>query len=143
MNIPLQIKIKTFLQSQSRNKIVFYKDLLFDFTPVNVGFLLSQLIYNWTDYSKLSMKVTTELDKILNDAVINHSNFGRMIAISNIGILFEPELKQNLRAILENYSNNNSLFVQWDGDIDEQNLYFITKEKGIKININEISHIAI
>lgn len=89
------------------------------------------------------MKVTSELDKILNDSLINHSNYGRMIAISNIGILLEPNLKQDLRVILEKYSNNNTLFVKWDGEIEGDYLYFLSKEKGIKISIHELSHIAI
>jgi hypothetical protein len=135
--------IKNYLNSYTKNKIIIHRDVLPEVNAVDIGFLLSQSIYNWSDESKLSMKVTSELEKILNDEVINHSSYGRIIAISNIGILLEPDLKQDLRAILENYSNNNTLFVKWDGEIDNDHLYFLSKEIGIKININKLSHIVI
>jgi hypothetical protein len=57
--------------------------------------------------------------------------------------LFEPELKVDFNNLLEKYSNTNALFVKWEGVIDNENLYFLSKEKGIKININKLSHIAI
>lgn len=139
----IENKISNYLESQSRNKIVFYKDYTFDFETIDIGNQLSQSIYYWNGESKLPMKVLLELDVILNSAITNHDIYRRIISISNIGILLEPDLKQDLRAILEKYSNNNTLFVKWEGEIDNENLYFLSKEKGIKINIKNLSHIAI
>jgi len=143
MQMDKSIEILSFLKTQSRNKVVFYKDSIIDITAIDLGAELSQALFNLNDLTKLPMKVTSELDKIFNDALINHSNYGRIIAISNIGILLEPDLKQDLRAILEKYSNTNALFVKWEGAIENENLYFLSIEKGIKININKLSHIAI
>lgn len=135
--------ITEYINSYSKNKIIIHRELIPDVNSIDIGFLLSQSIYNWIDDSKLSMKVTSELDKILNDELVSHTSYGRTIAISNIGILLEPNLKQDLRAILEKYSNNNSLFVKWNGEIENGYLHFLSKEKGIKININELSHIIV
>lgn len=135
--------ITEYINSYSKNKIIIHRELIPDVNSIDIGFLLSQSIYNWRDDSKLSMKVTSELDKIFNDELVIHSSYGRTIAISNIGILLEPNLKQDLRAILEKYSNNNTLFVKWDGEVENGYLYFLSKEKGIKININELSHIIV
>ena len=66
-----------------------------------------------------------------------------MKALSNIGILIEPELKQDLTRLMEKHSNGNVLFIKWDGEIDQDNLYFLSKEKGIKINIKNLSQILI
>ena len=143
MQMDKSIEILSFLKTQSRNKIVFYKDSIIDITAIDLGAELSQALFNLNDLTKLPMKVTSELDKIFNDALINHSNYGRIIAISNIGILLEPDLKQDLRAILEKYSNNNTLFVKWVGEIENRCLNFLSKEKGIKINTNELSHIIL
>jgi hypothetical protein len=131
------------LKSQSRNKIVFYKDNIFDFSAIDIGKLLAQAIYNLKEESKLPMKVSRELDLILNEAIIEHKSYGRILVISNIGILLEPDLKQDFNRILENYSNNNTLFVHWNGDIDEEYLYFLTKEQGKKYNIKNLSHITL
>lgn len=135
--------ITEYINSYSKNKIIIHRELIPDVNSIDIGFLLSQSIYNWIDDSKLSMKVTSELDKILNDELVSHTSYGRTIAISNIGILLEPSFKQDLRAILEKYSNNNTLFVKWNGEIENGYLYFLSKEKGIKININELSHIIV
>lgn len=135
--------ITEYINSYSKNKIIIHREIFPDVNSIDIGFLLSQSIYNWRDDSKLSMKVTSELDKIFNDELVIHNSYGRTIAISNIGILLEPNLKQDLRAILEKYSNNNTLFVKWDGEVENGYLYFLSKEKGIKININELSHIIV
>jgi hypothetical protein len=137
------IEILSFLKTQSRNKVVFYKDSIDDIPAIDLGTELSQILFNLTDLTKLPMKVSHELDKIFNKAIIEHSIFGQLLAISNLGILFEPELKVDINNLLEKYSNTNVLFVKWEGAIDNENLYFLSKEKGIKININKLSHIAI
>jgi len=137
------IEISTFLKTQSRNKVVFYKDGINDITEIDLGTELSQVLYNLNDLTKLPMKVSHELEIIMNKATIEHEHFGRSLAISNLGILFEPELKVDFSSLLEKYSNTNVLFVKWAGEIDNENLYFLSKEKGIKTNIKNLSHIAI
>ena len=89
------------------------------------------------------MRVTVELANILNATISRHNVYGRYISIENLGILFEPKLKLNFSMLLESYSQNNVLFVRWDGEMYEDNLYFLTKKNGIKINIRNIGHIAI
>lgn len=143
MNTPLFSTISTFINSYPRNKVVFYNESIPGVTPLDVGNLLSQALFNLNDKNRLPMRATMELEKILNSAVFEHPRFGRVLAIANLGILFEPELKQNFNNIIDSYSKNNTLFVEWMGEIDNNTIYFLTKEKGIEININNISHIAL
>jgi hypothetical protein len=89
------------------------------------------------------MKVSSELDRILNSAISNHDLFGDYLSIDNLGILFEPELKIDFNRLLDRYSQNNVLFVKWDGDMDAESIYFLTKENGIKINIKNLSYIVL
>lgn len=137
------IEILSFLKTQSRNKIVFYRNSINDIPEIDLGTELSQVLFNLNDLTKLPMKVSLELENMLNTATIDHEIYGRTLAISNLGILFEPELKVDFNNLLEKYSNTNALFVKWEGAIDNENLYFLSKEKGIRININKLSHIAI
>ena len=143
MQMDKSIEILSFLKTQSRNKIVFYKNSINDIPEIDLGTELSQVLFNLNDLTKLPMKVSLELENMLNTATIDHEIYGRTLAISNLGILFEPELKVDFNNLLEKYSNTNVLFVKWEGAIDNENLYFLSKEKGIKININKLSHIAI
>lgn len=143
MQMDRSMEILSFLKTQSRNKVVFYKESINDITEIDLGTELSQVLYNLYDLTKLPMKVLYELEIIMNKATIEHELFGRTLAISNLGILFEPQLKVDFCSLLEKYSNTNTLFVKWEGKIDNENLYFLSKEKGIKTNIKNLSHIAI
>jgi len=143
METLIENQISSYLKSQSRNKIVFYKDNIFDFSAIDVGNLLAQAIFNLKDESKLPMRISSELDLILKEAVIDHKCYGRILAISNIGILFEPDLKQDFNRLLDNNSNSNALFVLWPGEIDEEYIYFLTKDQGKKIDIKNLSHITL
>lgn len=139
-----EIKILSeYAKSQARNKIVFCKDTIPDILPLNLGKSLSESILRLDNLNKLPMKITSEIDQLLKDAVVYHENFGNLIFIQNVGILFEPELKLNFVSFLDNYSQNNVLMMQWEGETDTDNLYFLSKEEGIKINIKHLSHITI
>mgnify|MGYP001465387391 FL=1 len=143
MNYPIINTITDYIQSQARNKVIFHSQDLSDLITVNVGLRISENIYNFKEPGRISMRVSSELDRILNAAISNHDLFGKYLSIENLGILFEPELKIDFNRLLDSYSQNNALFVKWDGEIDSENIYFLTKENGIKINIKNVSHIAI
>ncbi len=132
-----------YLSSQSRNKIIFHSGLHFGVETVNVGLRLSEAIYNFSDSSTIAMQASTKLTEILNSAIMVHETFGRCLSIENLGILFEPELKVDFARLLDNYSQNNVLFVKWDGELDGHNICFLTKENGVKITITNLSHIAL
>ena len=136
-------KLLEYINSQARNKVVFFNKQLLGIEPIDLGIQIAQRIYNYRNDSKLALKVTSEIEEVINNSEINHSVYGKVKALSNLGILMEPDLKQDLTRVLEKHSIGNTLFIKWDGEIDEENIYFLTKEKGIKINIKNLSHIVI
>lgn len=143
MSKPINQEIADYIKSQSRNKIIFYSHDISDLQSVNIGLRISESIYNLNEPGRIAMRVLSELDGILNAAISQHEVFGRYLSIENIGVLFEPELKLDFASLLDRYSQNNVLFVKWNGEIDTNNIYFLTKENGIKINIKNLSHIVI
>lgn len=143
MSKPINQAIADYIKSQSRNKIIFYSQDISALQSVNVGLRISESIYNLNEPGRIAMRVLSELDGILNAASYQHDVFGRYLSIENIGVLFEPELKLDFASLLDSYSQNNVLFVKWEGEIDAENIYFLTKENGIKINIKNLSHIVI
>jgi hypothetical protein len=143
MNEPIINKIADYVKSQSRNKIIFHSHEISDILTINIGLSISETIYSFQNQEKISIRVSSELDEILNKAIFNNDVFGRYISIENLGILFEPDLKLDFTRLLEKFSQNNVLFVKWDGEIGTDNIYFLTKENGIKINIKNLSHIAL
>lgn len=143
MSKPINQAIADYIKSQSRNKIIFYSQDISALQSVNVGLRISESIYNLNEPRRIAMRVLSELDGILNAAIAQHDVFGRYLSIENIGVLFEPELKLDFTSLLDRYSQNNVLFVKWNGEINTDNIYFLTKENGIKINIKNLSHIVI
>ena len=143
MNQPIINAIADYIKSQARNKIIFHSQDISEFESINIGLRISESIYYFKEPGRIAMRVSSELDRILNAAISNHDVFGEYLSIENLGILLEPELKIDFNRLLDSYSQNNALFVKWDGEIDADNIYFLTKENGIKINIKNVSHIAI
>ena len=143
MNKPIINILTDYIKSQSRNKIIFHSQDISEIVTVNIGLQISESIYNFKEQGRIAMRVSSELDQILNAAISRHDVFGRYLSIENLGILFEPELKLNFALLLDSYSQNNVLFVKWEGEIDADNLNFLTEENGVKISIKNISHIII
>jgi len=143
MSKPINQTITDYIKSQSRNKIIFHSQDFSDFESVNIGLRISENIYNLNELGRTSMRVLTELDGILNAGISQHDVFGSYLSVKNLGILFESELKIDFARLLDSYSQNNVLFVKWDGEIDSENIYFLSKENGIKINIKNLSHVVI
>ena len=135
--------ISDYVMSHSRNKVVFHSKYIYELETVNIGLRISERIYNLKEPSRISMRVSSELNDILNSSISNHELLGKYLSIGNIGILFEPELKIDFARLLDNFSQNNVLLVKWDGEIDTENIYFLSKESGIKTNIKSLSHIAL
>ncbi|WP_340113663.1 hypothetical protein [Maribellus mangrovi] len=134
--------IIAFLKSDARNKLVIFREELSSILPVDVGTELSLALKDILDDKRLSMKAKLLIEKLFNKSVINHPEFGNILALKNINILFEPELKIDFANLLDQYSKTNPLFLFWEGDIRNKNLYFLT-EQGLKTNIKNISHIVV
>lgn len=136
-------RILKYGKSNPRNKIIFFFENMNGLRKINLGRKVSELIYNLEDSDRLALHVSNNLNSLLDLAIQDHDIFGKYLCIENPGILLEPELKLNFATFLGSYSQNNLLFVQWDGEIDDNSLYFLTKGSGVKINIKHLSHIVI
>ena len=102
--------IKNYISQNTRNKIVICRDYIDDLQFINVGYDLSKLLSkNSHNYEEA---VSVIIDKTYHDETI-----GNYLALSNIAILFEPELKINVSDILDTYSKNQCLIIQTDMEI--------------------------
>lgn len=109
----------------------------------DVGLMLAKSLSDIEGDKKISSKAFAILEDILNSSKQNHILYGEILSIKNLGILLEPDLKFNLNYIFERFSNTNTLFIHWKGIIEEDYLYFLTKESGEKIDIKNLSHIVL
>lgn len=114
-----------------------------DIAPIDVGVKLSQAISSLQETSKFALKAKAIIDDILTSSIFTHKIYGKILALNNIGILLEPDLKLDFTSLLDKFSRDNTLFLHWEGEIIDGSLYFLSKENGIKIDIKKLSYIAI
>lgn len=126
-----------FVKRKPRERLVFTAKLS---DGLDLGKTLSQKISSELDNPRLSLKVKDVLDKLLWNSVKDVENLGECIMIRNVGILFEDELKINIEHFLKKYSTDNTLIIEWPGELDQDKLYFLSKEKGLKVDLKNITH---
>ena len=135
--------IKSFLNANSRNKIFIHKNDLPNIESVNIGKLLAPKLLKLIDDDKISLKAKLVLHGLLIDHIIEYEGVGRMLAIKNIGLLFESDLKIDVLGLFDTFSKGNVLFIKWEGEVSNQSLFFLSKNKGLEINMQTLSHITI
>lgn len=135
--------IQKFINNSSRNKLVFDTKGLLDIHYLNLGLELSKSLDPLLNDTKIGLIAKQKLDHLLGDSIYDADLSYPILAIENIGILFEKELKIDIVTLFDKHSQNNVLLVRWPGTIVKGVLCFLTKEKGITINIDHLSYTII
>ena len=130
-------KIKQFISQVSRNKIIFCHEPISNLHFVDVGKELSFVIKEQEEPSGYSSACKRIFEQTYNDEVI-----GSYLALSNWLILFEPDLKLDLRSIVESFSINKCLILLFDGSIKE-NRYLLMDDPRFALNLQGLSFIEI
>ena len=130
-------KIKQFISQVSRNKIIFCHEPISNLHFVDVGKELSFVIKEQEEPSGYSSACKRIFEQTYNDEVI-----GSYLALSNWIILFEPDLKLDLRSIIESFSINKCLILLSNGSIKE-NRYLLMDDPRFALNLQGLSFIEI
>ena len=138
-------QISQYLSIDLRHKLFFVSSQDHGINFADIGFLLSKAIENNLDSKHLSLLADEKLEKFIKDNVISNPEIGKYVAIRNIGILFEPELKLDLRAKFDSWSKSYILIVDAkDGMIINDTFYLASAQNtSYSINLSEISHKSI
>lgn len=131
------------LGQRSRNKIIVLTEEPENLSFLDLGAALSSALQNVQDRKDISHMVLHELELLFSQHTLQMDDQTYYLALKNIGILFEKELNLDIPKLLDRFSQNNILFLKWDGLADQNNLYFLTKENGIKINTSNLRYITI
>ncbi|UKK71999.1 hypothetical protein L6467_02560 [Segatella bryantii] len=121
----------------SRNKIIFCHEPISNLHFVDVGKELSFVIKEQEEPSGYSSVCKRIFEQTYNDEVI-----GSYLALSNWIILFEPDLKLDLRSIVESFSINKCLILLSNGSIKE-NRYLLMDDPRFALNLHGLSFIEI
>ena len=130
-------KIQQFISQVSSNKIIFCHEPISNLHFVDVGKELSFVIKEQEEPSGYSSACKRIFEQTYNDEVI-----GSYLALSNWIILFEPDLKLDLRSIVESFSINKCLILLSNGSIKE-NRYLLMDDPRFALNLQGLSFIEI
>lgn len=136
-------KLLTYLQDSSRNKLVITSVNIPDVHYLNVGEKISLHLANSKPTSWNSIKFKGEISELFAESIEDHAEYGTILSIENIGILLESEVQFDFRYFLEHYSRDMAIFLKWDGDHNDSTLFFLSKNKGIQIPLNNLSYIKL
>jgi len=135
--------IQSYLNSTARNKIIFFRNDIPGIGPIDLGNKVAHSISKIVNDKRLSFKAKLIIEDVLASSMIKHDNYGKLLAISNIGILFEPDLKIDIINLFDSYSTGTPLFVKWEGETGMGKLFFLSKKNGVKVELKNLSHIII
>ena len=105
----LKQEVVTYVKQDLRNKIVFSKQCIKGLEYLNVGLALAKMLLG-------KSLPSLAIQQLFSDAVKADVNIGRYLAIFNIDILFEPELKLDVGNLFDSYSKNQCLIIQADSE---------------------------
>lgn len=120
------------LATNLQHPIIITKTCISDsHNPVDLGREISLFISKLTASSKTPLRVKDYIDDLIG-------KMDNPIIIKNIGILFEPDLKFNVTQVLISWAKSKALVVEWEGEIENKNLYFLSKQRGRLIDLSQI-----
>ena len=82
--------VACFLNSKPNNKLVFTKS---NDWSIDIGMELSKKMKEFTRHKRLSMKAKDVLDELMNGSVKKDERLGRYIAIKNLCLSVECNIK--------------------------------------------------
>ncbi len=110
---------------------------------LNVGETLSKEIEPIISDKRFSMKSKDVVQQLFVESIREHNDFGKYLALGNIGILFEKDLKISFHFLIESFSKNNILIINWPGEIENNKIYFLSKKNGVELSLDGLSHIIL
>ena len=135
------LKIEQFIKSKPRHRLVLSKNYADRCQYVDLGQALSRVLSEDFPTPSIVMKTDDALQDILNSNTLIHSLFGKYIAIDNIAILFEPELRINVKTLIDNWSKSQLVIVKYEGLIEDNYLWLTVPNDHIGVDLKGLSYL--
>ena len=135
------LNIEQFIKSKPRHRLVLSKNYVNGCQYVDLGKTLSKVLSEDFLSPNIVMNTDDALQDILNKYTLIHSLFGNYIAIDNIPILFEPELRINVKMLIENWAKSQLLIVKCEGLIEDNYLWLTVPNDHIGVDLKGLSYL--
>ncbi len=101
-----------------------------EISVLNIGKELAVYIDSLEDYSYLNIDVYDYVKKLLDKHKTKMNGNGNdVLAIYNLGILFEPFLELNPTQILREFSKSTAVIIVWEGQTENQDIFHWENKK--------------
>ena len=131
-----------YINTDSRHKLLFMPFSSIEIPFIDIGQELSKSIEFDVNNKRLSLIADEALEKIISYNIVNDKNIGKYVAIKNIGILFEPALKFDLRAKIDSWAKSFILIIDSNEGTVINNIFYLAGDlkNSYSINLTEISN---
>jgi len=136
-------QVISYLKTSPRNRIIIHQGKFDELAYLDIGVEFSKLLKPIVNTKHLSFKAQNLLNDLLLSFISKHLELGEILSLTNYGILFEKELNIDIIAMFDKYSKNLTLILDWQGEIENDILYYLDKQSNIKIDMNSINHLII
>lgn len=137
-------QINAFLNSSTRTRLIVSLNKIDTLDYIDVGKELSfRLKSTSIDDRRFSIKAKETLNDMLVKHYSNNETIGDYLAITNLGILLEPELKLNFLEFIQSTSQNYPLILHWEGDFNNDSLIFRSKPNGLEFSLAGINYLFV
>ena len=136
-------QIYKYISQASRNRLVFCHAMIEGITFLDVGKYMAEKL---SEEKLRSSQIAYAAEDILSDILSSPKEdveVGPYVALSNIGILFEPDLAFNLKSALDSASTNKVVIILSDGIIKSDCFYFLQEGDTSFIDLSGLSYIEL
>jgi hypothetical protein len=134
------MNINNFINQNPKHTLVFTKNEPDGFIFTDLGFEMAPLLEG---QSLPSVVASETFESVAVKGMQVHPEYGKYWAIKNIGILFEPSLRLNVRLLFESISHGTLLVVCSDGIVLNDTFHFIKPTDGFGISLSGLSFLVI
>ena len=109
-------------------------------TSVNIGKELALFLDQLDDYAYLSIEVQDFLNKIVDKSKRKINSSGNdIVALYNLGILFEPRLELYANQLLKDISKTIALIILWENKSElPDRLYWSTQKNNVFLDFSDV-----
>lgn len=134
--------IKTYREETSRHHLYFTQSEIQGITCLDVGNELSKAIENDMGKKQLPMITEEKLNRLVEHFTVNLADIGDIVALTNIGILFEPALQINIHDKLDYYSRSRNVVVSMRESLIIDDRFYLSgcKNKRYSIDLKDITY---
>ena len=132
--------LASYLSKNPKYRLAFDLSSSLEVESVDVGTYLADALQTKAQKASLNMYASDAIRKMIRQHTHEHPEYGRYVALSNIGILFEPALAFNLETIIEQTSKDELLIIQAKGCVANECFFFLSQQDSFSFSLKNLTY---